>query len=312
MSPRAETEPAPRELVLASLGATAVAPDPSPPDGTSAAARPGLLERPGLIERGAAAGRRVRLGLLAPAGRTRLWMEALVVIWLCWVYDAISNLAPLRLHAALAHGEDALRLERALHLDPELALNHWLAAHHTLGLIASDYYDNAHFAVTLGLLGWLWYRRPDIYRPLRNILVLINVLGFIVFWLYPMAPPRMLAGLGFQDIVATTHAFGSWHTGALASAANQLAAMPSLHLAWATWCALVLWRLSARRSVRVMAVLYPCLTAVVVLATGNHYLTDVVAGVATTALAVLLVGAVERRRRGRHPVAHVTNLLRSL
>jgi hypothetical protein len=244
--------------------------------------------------------------------RTRWWVEALVIAWLCWVYDAISNFAPLRLHAALAHGLDALRLERALHLDPELTLNHWLAAHHTLALIASDYYDNAHFVVTLGLLGWLWYRRPDIYPRWRNVLVLINVLGFVVFWLYPMAPPRMLAGLGFQDTVATTHAFGSWHTGALASAANQLAAMPSLHLAWATWCTLVLWRLSARRSIRVLAVLYPCLTAVVVLATGNHYLTDVLAGAATTALAVLLVGAAERWRRDRHPVAHVTNLLRSL
>ena len=280
MSSRAEIEPAPRELALTSLGDAAV--------GRAAVAR------------------------AAAAKRSPLWVEALVIGWLCWVYDAISNLAPLRLHAALAHGTAALRLERALHLDPELTLNRWLAAHHTLGLIASDYYDNAHFVVTLGLLGWLWYRRPDIYRPLRNVLVLINVLGFVVFWLYPMAPPRMLVGVGFQDIVATTHAFGSWHTGALASDANQLAAMPSLHLAWATWCTLVLWRLSARRAVRVVAVLYPCLTAVVVLATGNHYLTDVLAGVATTALAVLLIGAVERWSGDRHPVAHVTNLLRSL
>lgn len=280
MSSRAEIEPAPRELALTSLGDAVV--------GRAAVARG------------------------APAKRSPLWAEALVIGWLCWVYDAISNLAPLRLRAALAHGTAALRLERALHLDPELTLNHWLAAHHTLGLIASDYYDNAHFVVTLGLLGWLWYRRPDIYRPLRNVLVLINVLGFVVFWLYPMAPPRMLVGVGFQDIVATTHAFGSWHTGALASDANQLAAMPSLHLAWATWCTLVLWRLSTRRAVRVVAVLYPCLTAVVVLATGNHYLTDVLAGVATTALAVLLIGVTERWSGDRHPVAHVTNLLRSL
>jgi hypothetical protein len=280
MSSRAEIEPAPHELALTSLGDAVV--------GGVAVAR------------------------AAPTRRSPLWVEALVIGWLCWVYDAISNLAPLRLHAALAHGAAALRLERALHLDPELTLNHWLAAHHTLGLIASDYYDNAHFVVTLGLLGWLWYRRPDIYRLWRNVLVLINVLGFVVFWLYPMAPPRMLVGLGFQDIVATTHAFGSWHTGALASDANQLAAMPSLHLAWATWCTLVLWRLSPRRAVRVVAVLYPCLTAVVVLATGNHYLTDVLAGVVTTALAVLLIGAAERWSGNRHPVAHVTNLLRSL
>ena len=99
------------------------------------------------------------------ARRTRLWVEALVVVWLCWVYDAITNLAPLRLHAALSHALGVLRLERSVGLDPELTLNRWLAGHHTLGLIVSDYYDNAHFVVTLGLLGWLWYRRPDSTGP---------------------------------------------------------------------------------------------------------------------------------------------------
>jgi hypothetical protein len=231
--------------------------------------------------------------------RTRWWVEALVVVWLCWVYDAIANFAPLRLHAALAHGYGVLHLERTLGLDPELALNRWLAAHRTLGLVLSDYYDNAHFIVTLGLLGWLWYRRADIYRPLRNTLVAINVLGFVVFLLYPTAPPRLLGGSGFSDVVASTGALGGWHTGALASAANQLAAMPSLHMAWAVWCALALWSLSTRPWVRVAAVLYPCMTCLAVLATGNHYLLDVLAGVATAALAVLLVRALEARRRPR-------------
>ncbi len=231
--------------------------------------------------------------------RTRWWGEALVVVWLCWAYDAINNLAPLRVHAALAHGWALLRLERSLGLDPELALNRWLAAHRTLGLLLSDYYDNAHFIVTLGLLGWLWYRRADIFRPLRNTLVAINVLGLLVFWLYPTAPPRLLLGSGFDDVVASTGALGGWHTGPLASAANQFAAMPSLHLAWAVWCSLALWALSKKLWVRVAAVLHPCVTCVAVLATGNHFLLDVFAGVAAAALAALLVWAAEAWWRSR-------------
>jgi hypothetical protein len=219
--------------------------------------------------------------------RSRWWVELGVIVWLCWVYDAITNLAPLRLHAALSHARGVLSLERALQLDPELTLNRWLAGHHTLGLVLADYYDNAHFIVTLGLLGWLWYRRADIYRPLRNSLVAINVLGFLIFWLYPVAPPRMLTG--YRDVVALTHAFGGWHTGALASAANQLAAMPSLHMAWAAWCALALWRIFARRWVRVLAILHPCMTALAVLATGNHFLLDILAGLLTLAIAVPIV-----------------------
>jgi PAP2 superfamily len=220
------------------------------------------------------------------AVRPRWWLDALVIGWLCWVYDAVTNLAPLRQRLAIGHGQGVLSLERSLHLDPELALNRWLSAHHTLGTALSYYYDNAHFVVTLGLLGWLWWRRADIYRPLRNSLVLINVIGLAVFWLYPVAPPRMLPG--FSDVVAASHTFGSWHTGALASAANQLAAMPSLHLAWAAWCVVVVWRLSTHAWVRGLALLYPVLTAVAVMATGNHYLLDVLAGIATAALAVML------------------------
>lgn len=250
--------------------------------------------------------------LPSPAVRPRWWLDLLVVAWLCWLYDMVTNLAPLRLHAAIDHGRGLLHVERILHLDPELTLNRWLSAHHLLASAISYYYDNAHFIVTLGLLGWLWWRRVKDYRPLRNMLLLVNVIGLAVFWLYPVAPPRMLPG--FEDVVAASHTLGSWHTGSLASAANQLAAMPSLHLAWAVWCGVVLWRTAPRSRVRrALALIYPCVTALAVMATGNHYLLDVLAGVATAALAALLSAAVERCRRDAAPrlAAHVTKLLRS-
>jgi hypothetical protein len=224
----------------------------------------------------------------APA-RSRWWVELLAIAWLLFLYDAVTNLAPLRLSVALGNARGILHVERVLQIDPELTLDRWLATHHTLGLVLSDYYDNAHFIVTLGILVWLWWKRADLYRPLRNTLVLVNVIGFVVFWLFPVAPPRMLDG--FTDVVASTGAFGSWHTGALASQANQLAAMPSLHMAWAGWCTLVLWRASERRFVRVLAVLYPCMTALAVLATGNHFLLDIVGGLLALALSVVLVGS---------------------
>lgn len=231
------------------------------------------------------------------AERSKWWVEVLVIVWLCWVYDAITNLAPLRVHAALVHGRDVLELEQTLHIDPEHTLDRWLAGHHTLGLVISDYYDNAHFVVTLGLLGWLWWRRADIYRPLRNSLVLVNVIAFVVFWRFPVAPPRMLPG--FVDVVASTGAIGSWHTGSLASHANELAAMPSLHIAWAVWCTLALWQISRRTWVRVLAVIYPCMTAVAVLATGNHYVLDIVGGLLAIALSVLIVWVLERAYAAR-------------
>jgi hypothetical protein len=224
-----------------------------------------------------------------PPARPRWWGELLVIAWLAWLYDTVTNLAPLREKVALAHGRAILNLEHSLHLAPELSLNRWLAAHHTLGVVLSYYYDNAHFVVTFGLLGWLWWKRADIYRPLRSSLVLINVIGLAVFWLYPVAPPRLLVSAGFTDVVAASHTLGSWHTGSLASDANQLAAMPSLHIAWAVWCSLVLWQLSSRGWVRALALLYPCVTGFAVLSTGNHYLLDLIGGLMTFVLAVALV-----------------------
>jgi hypothetical protein len=219
--------------------------------------------------------------------RKRLWVEVLAVAWLAWVYDATSNLAPLRLHQALANARGVLGFEQSLHLDPERALDHWLSAHRTLGALLSNYYDQAHWIVTMSLLGYLLLRRADIYRPLRNSLVLVNVVGFIVFWRYPVAPPRMLGG--FTDVVSSTHALLDAHGGFLASHANELAAMPSLHMAWAAWCALALWRISPKRWVRGLALAYPCVTAFTVLATGNHFVLDLLGGLAALALSLLLL-----------------------
>jgi hypothetical protein len=217
--------------------------------------------------------------------RPRLSVQLAVIGALLWLYDAINNLNPVRTSTALAHGVALVHLEARMHLEPELALNRWLALHLSLGRALGDFYDLAHFLVTLSLLGWIWWRHPRHYRPLRNALLSINLIGFAVFWLFPVAPPRMLSAFGFVDIVGVTHAVGAWSSGALASQANEYAAMPSLHVAWALWCVLAVWAI--RRDVRAGCgiVVYALATSVVVMATANHYFLDVVAGAATTIVA---------------------------
>jgi len=227
----------------------------------------------------------------APAKkRSPLVVELAVIAFLGWIYDWLQNLAPLRLDVALRHGQGILSFEERLHISPERYLDNWLTHHYVLAYISSDFYDNAIFGVTIGLAAWIWWRRPDIYRPLRNDLVLANVIGFAVFWLYPVAPPRMLPG--FTDVVEKVGGLGSWHN-TLISHADQLAAMPSMHLAWAVWCSLVVWRLASegpwRRAALVLGIAYPLSTAWVVMATANHYLMDVVAGTAATIVAVAMV-----------------------
>ncbi len=98
---------------------------------------------------------------------------------------------------------------------------HWLA------YISSDFYDNAIFAMTLGLAAWTWWRRPDIYRPLRNDLVLANLIGFAVFWLFPVAPPRMLPGF-----TMSWKKWAAWAPGTTRSSPTPTSWRPCLPCTW--------------------------------------------------------------------------------
>ena len=217
-------------------------------------------------------------------------LELSLVAFLIWIYSWLQDLAPLRRAAALAHAAALLSFEHNIGLGPEKAFDHWLAHEPVLAYITSSFYDWAIFLVTFGFACVLWWRRPDIYRPLRNVLVLANLIAFGVFWAYPVAPPRMLPG--FVDVVAKLGGLGAWHN-TLIRHADQLAAMPSMHLGYAAWSVIVAWRLARSDRARVVAVafgvIYLFLTGAAVIATGNHYMLDVFAGIGTTLLALAMV-----------------------
>jgi hypothetical protein len=180
-----------------------------------------------------------------------------------------------------------LALERSLHAAPEIDLNRFVGAHHLLTRIVVFWYENAHGAVTFGVIAWLWWRRAELLPPLRAALIAVNLAGQTVFWTWPVAPPRMLPSPQLSDLVAVVGGQSPhWAPGAISLYANQLSALPSLHIAWAVWSALALWRLSSRRWVRALATIYPFVTVLAVMATANHYLADCVTGAILAAVAV--------------------------
>lgn len=202
--------------------------------------------------------------------------ELLIVFVLVWVYDMIKALAATKLDVGLDDASGVRSLERTLHVDIELSVNRWTNHHHLLSLVCAYCYQYLHEGLTLAVLVALWWLAPRTYRPARNALVGINVAGLLVFALYPVAPPRLLPHAGFVDTVANA-GFGANHSGPIV--ADQFAAMPSLHLAWATWVAIVLFRWWRRPVLRALAVAYPVWMAYVVIGTANHYVLDVAAGV---------------------------------
>ncbi|NYJ07131.1 bifunctional phosphatase PAP2/O-acyltransferase family protein [Petropleomorpha daqingensis] len=241
----------------------------------------------------------------APSARPRPVGELLVGLAVFGLYGLVQALGGAGRDAAAARNADALyALERALHLDIEAPLNSWLAARHGLAVIANYEYAYTYVLSALLLLGWLWWRRPDVYRWARTSFVWLNLLGIACFALYPLAPPRLLAGAGFVDTVLRGGTVGSWGS-PLVAHANQVAAMPSLHVAWALWVSVVLALVHGGLRTQVLSGVHVALTFLVVLATANHWTLDAVGGAVAVALAVRLAGSrpAAAGRRVRVPAA---------
>jgi membrane-associated phospholipid phosphatase len=225
--------------------------------------------------------------------------EVLIIGALLFVYDHIKRIAHRRPSAAEHNGRALLRVERAFDLDIEHGLNHVLTAHHAWSVAASYSYETLWWSTALVVLVIAYWKAPDRYRLLRNVLVAINVVALIVFFIWPVMPPRLIPGAGFVDSVAAA-GFGTKHVGRLP--ADQYAAMPSLHVAWAMYTAWAMTVVSTRRLIRVLVVLLPAVTVIDVMATGNHYLLDCFAGAALTWLAVTTMTRAETWRARRAPL----------
>jgi diacylglycerol O-acyltransferase len=178
---------------------------------------------------------------------------------------------------AVANGRMLVRLEEHLHLLFEPPVNAWLARHPWLSTLANYEYALVYVLTAFGVLLWIGIRRPAGYRAARNSFALINVFAITCFAMFPVAPPRLLGDSRFVDTVVHGHTWGSWGSG-LVSEANQLAAVPSLHVAWALWVCSALARARARQSVQVVSAGHVVLTVVVIVVTANHYWVDAVAG----------------------------------
>lgn len=231
----------------------------------------------------------------APRLRGRLstlhwWHEVLLLGLLYLAYEVARGLVDHDLPVAMANGHSLLNWEQGLHLDPERWLNALIHHSTPVAVVFSYYYALLHYLITPAVLIWMYRSHVDYYRRARTWLIASTSLGLIGFAALPTAPPRLL-GSGFRDTLADVQRWGWWSGDASApkgmgGLTDQFAAMPSLHVGWALWCGVLLFRFGRHRIVRLLGVLYPVATAIVVMSTANHYFVDVLAGVV-----VMLLGA---------------------
>lgn len=215
----------------------------------------------------------------------RWWVELVILVVLNLVYERLRNLVPAREGEAYNRGHKVLDLTQAVTGDAELHFNHFIAGNTVLVHLFNAYYSYLHLPVTAMTLIWLFRTHKRHYRAARTVLVGTTVLGLIGFYLFPMAPPRLLHGAGFIDTLVTFGTWGSWSSPSVANQTNQFAAMPSLHCAWALWVGLCIFKIAERRWLRALGLAYPVMTFLVVVGTANHFILDGIAGAAVLAAA---------------------------
>jgi PAP2 superfamily len=185
---------------------------------------------------------------------------------------------------------DAMRiidLERVLHVFVEPSIQSWAINIHWLMDAADWTYLNAHYVVTITVLLFIYLRRNDSFYFVRNMFLIAMGLALIGYALYPTAPPRLMPEWGFTDAIQQFTGITVEH-GASSAFLNLYAAVPSMHVCFAVMTGWPMVRLVRHRITKVAWALYPLWITFVVVATGNHFFTDVFLGALTAGISALL------------------------
>ena len=228
------------------------------------------------MERVVALGRRV-----LPRGWRDFGLQLGIWFAFYFSYFAVRHLTDGDTGKAIVNGLRVISLERRLtHHLFELTAQRVADSSHLLLTISAWTYWNSEFTVIGLALLWVYLRRHDGFRRFRNTILLANVIGLVGFWLMPTAPPWMFPDDGF--VAGVNHS-----SALLQSLANPYAAMPSLHAADALIVGWFLVATSRTLWAKALWALWPIWVWFCVVATANHYLLDVLAGIGVAVTALL-------------------------
>jgi hypothetical protein len=203
-------------------------------------------------------------------------VEVATLAGLYGIYEIVRGQGHATLAAAQAHTDGIVALERNLHVFGEREVQraaHWIPGLPTLLGVA---YIALHFLGTAAFLIWLSRRHPEKFPLVRNTLVGATGVALAIYLLYPVAPPR-LAGLGFVDTV-THNAKVNLSSDLLGSLYNPFAAVPSLHFGYALLVGVTFALVARGRLARIIGWSYPVAMLFIIVATGNHFFFDALAG----------------------------------
>lgn len=234
---------------------------------------------------------------LLPRGLLDLVLQFAIVLGIYETYRLTRGLIddPGSERTAFRNADAIIDAERWLHIDVEHAVQRFSESVSGLPGLSSFLYINVQTTVTFAVMAYIYVRFTPSFGFVRNMFVATWAIALVGFVLFPTAPPRLIDGLGLHDSVSA-------FTGVdpsdrqIARFYNPYAAMPSLHCGIAALVGGSLAVLSKSRPARIAWACYPLMVVFVVMATGNHYLLDAVAGILVAAAAAVVAWWLGRLR----------------
>ncbi len=223
-----------------------------------------------------------------PRGWSDLGLQLAIWFGFLALYQVARGIADRNPTRAFENGLGVISVEERVGDLFELTAQNVVYSSELLKLIVSWTYWNSEFTVVGLALLWVYLRRNAAFTRFRNWILLANVTGLVGYVLVPTAPPRMFPTFGFADTLAE---FGGLNhgSGLVEIAANPYAAMPSLHSADALIVGITLALVARRRWVKAVWLLWPAWVWFAVMATGNHFWLDILAGIVVAGLAATVV-----------------------
>jgi hypothetical protein len=235
--------------------------------------------------------------------------ETAIVLGLYALWQWAGTLGQADVPSALVRGKWIWDVEQRWHWPSELAVERLVLPHSLLAQTLNLYYLTVHVPALVAFLIWLFVRHRGAYPAWRTTGAILTGVCLAI-QLVSVAPPRLLPQLGFVDLAARYGQSAYTHGGL--GADTQVAAMPSVHVAWAAYIAVAVIIVSTSKW-RWLVLAHPIGTVFVVVATANHWWLDGVVGIVLIPVCygvqALCSGGVAawrgRRAAARQPVAVV-------
>lgn len=232
--------------------------------------------------------------------KPRWWKQVLFVAVLYGLYSFARNVSgsALSIDTAKRHAQDIVDAERWLHIFVEQDIQAFFLDNARWFIkLLNVWYGSAHFVVTIFALVWLYFNYHDRYFKYRNVIFGTTLCALIGYIIYPLAPPRLLPPeFAFEDTLKTIGGFLNFSNKTVEDVSNQYAAMPSLHVGWATWVSFALVPIMRHWWSKAFFAIYPLITILAIVATGNHYFLDVLGGWLVLAIGWIAAEAIERNQ----------------